>query len=96
MPASVRSEDTQKEALPVNMNGEAIWQAHRSIDGVYGAGFAKENPLLVARFMTAFALRDLAEAVNRHGSKATVELEALHQILAEGSGAITVGLEKIG
>ena len=82
----------QKEALPVNMNGETIWQAHKSIDGVYGAGFAKENPLVVARFMMAFALRDLAEAQKQMAD----EVGSLRQLLTEGSGAITVGLEKVG
>ena len=82
----------QKEALPVNMRGETIWQAHKAIDGVYGAGFAKENPLLVARFMTAFALQDLVEAQKQLAD----ELGSLRQLLTEGSGAITVGLEKTG
>jgi hypothetical protein len=88
MPA--HTDPSQKEVLPVNMNRETIWQAHKSIDGVYGPGFAKENPLVVARFMMAFALRDLAEAQRQMADEAA----GLRQLLTEGSGAITVGLDK--
>jgi len=60
-----------------------IWRVHAAIDAVYGPGFAKDNPALVAQFMQALATQTIA-----------IELAALREIIGSGSGGITVGLER--
>jgi len=59
-----------------------IWRIHAALDSVYGKGYSKENPDIVAQFMTAFATQTLS-----------TELAALREIFASGSGGLTVGLE---
>ena len=73
---------------------QEILQVYQAVDAVYGRGFAKRNPHIVAQFMQAFALRDLADAQNLHGSRLVVELTGLRELLASGSAGITVGIEK--
>ena len=60
-----------------NEMANAIWRVHAALDAVYGAGFAKDNPAIVAQFMLA------------------VELAALREVIAGGTGGITVGIERI-
>lgn len=59
-----------------------IWQVHAALDAVYGKGFAKENPDTVARFMLALSTHELV-----------TEVAAVREIIASGSGAITIGIE---
>jgi len=60
------------------------WRAHAALDRVYGMGWAKDNPEIVARFMQAQATQQLA-----------TEATALREILGSGSGAITIGIERV-
>lgn len=59
-----------------------IWRIHAALDTVYGKGFAKDNPQVVAQFMQASSAQALA-----------TELAALREIIASGTGGITVGIE---
>jgi hypothetical protein len=68
---------------PVNETANELWKLHRTLDAVYGTGFCKDNPHIVARFMQALALKQLAQDVG-----------GLRELLAQGSGAITVGIER--
>lgn len=68
--------------LPSNTAND-IWRVHSAIDTVYGTGFAKDNPTIVAQFMMALSTQTIA-----------TELAALREIIGSGSGGITVGLEK--
>lgn len=59
-----------------------IWQVHAALDAVYGKGFAKDNPDTVARFIQALSTQELA-----------AEVAGLREVIASGSGAITIGIE---
>ena len=89
----------QPSQIPVSTDqilgtAQEISQVCLAVDAVYGRGFARRNPHIVAQFMQAIALRDLADAQNLHGSRLVVELTALRELLASGSAGITVGIEK--
>lgn len=66
-----------------NETANLIWRVHAALDAVYGKGWSKENPHTVAKFLQALATKELAS-----------EVAALREIIATGSGAITVGIEK--
>jgi len=66
-----------------NNTANDIWRVHAAIDAVYGTGFAKDNPAIVAQFMQALSTQTLAS-----------ELAALREIIGSGSGGITVGIER--
>jgi len=69
--------------INVAENADAIWRAHAALDRVYRAGFSKDNPAIVAQFMQAQATQTVA-----------TELAALREVLASGSGGLTIGIEK--
>ena len=75
--------EVSSAGISVNENAESIWRAHAAIDRVYGTGYAKENPSVVAQFMLVFATQKQAD-----------ELAALREIISAGSGGITVGIER--
>lgn len=81
---------TDAHVLMVN----EILLVQAALDEVYGKGYAKNNPIMVAQFMQALATQHLADAFNRHGSKLVIELEAFREIIGSGTGGITVGLEQ--
>lgn len=93
-PLEASGASQQKDRSPVGLDMERILAAHRMLDRIYGAGFSKDNPLVVARFMTALALVDLADGVNTHASQLAAEIAGMREILSSGTGAITVGLDR--
>lgn len=76
-----RAEQTMS-AETDNTTANEIWRLHAALDAVYGKGWSKENPEAVARFMQALATKELA-----------TEVAAVREIIASGSGAITIGIE---
>lgn len=66
-----------------------IWRLHATLDAVYGTGFCKRNPHIVAQFMQAFALQTQAEATR----DLALEVATIREILASGEGGFTVGIE---
>lgn len=66
-----------------NETANLIWRVHAALDAVYGKGWSKENPHQVSKFLQALAVKELA-----------AEVGALREIIASGSGAITVGIDK--
>lgn len=77
------SHSTTKEPLPGVV--AEIFNFHATLNAVYGDGFSRDNPAIVAAFMQAAATQATANA-----------LEGLRETLASGTGAITVGVEKAG
>lgn len=73
------NEQAEQDALAAN----TIWRAHAALDSVYGKGWSKDHPEIVARFMQALSTQKLAS-----------EAAALREILGSGSGAITIGIER--
>lgn len=67
-----------------------IWQTCQAVDNVYGVGFARRNPRIVAQFMQALAAQTQAEAARDQAA----EIATLREILASGAGGLTIGLEK--
>ena len=67
----------------VSEKADAIWRVHAALDRVYGPSFSKDNPAIVAQFMLAFATQNQAD-----------EVAALREVIASGSGGLTVGIEK--
>lgn len=61
---------------------DEIISVQAALDEVYGEGYAKNNPIMVAQFMQALATQQLAD-----------EMAAFREIIGSGTGAITVGLE---
>lgn len=87
--AAEKTEVSQSN-LNVAANADSIWRVHAALDRVYGGGFSKERPEIVAQFMQAFAMQTNAEATHNLAA----ELATLREILASGEGGLTVGLEK--
>jgi len=85
VPQSVSAPTMNADKLPVPTASVVndIWRVHAAMDSVYGSGFAKDNPDIVAQFMQALATQTLA-----------TELTALREIIGSGSGGFTIGLEK--
>lgn len=52
-----------------------IWRIHAVLDAVYGKGFAKENPAIVAQFMLASEVAALREIIGSGSGAITVGLE---------------------
>jgi hypothetical protein len=75
--------EQEKQADPQDAILNRIWLIHAKLDAVYGKGFSHSNPVIVAQFMQATATQATA-----------AELAALREIIASGSGGITVGIEK--
>lgn len=69
--------------MPDSEAASSIWRLHAALDLVYGKNWSKSHPDKVAMFMQALATKELA-----------AEMAALRQIIADGSGAFTVGIEK--
>ena len=67
-----------------------IWRVHQAVDAVYGPGFARRNPHIVAQFMQAFAAQAHADAVRDQAA----EIATLREIFASGEGGLTIGVEK--
>lgn len=84
-PSNTMSADANKSGLNELASEQAnlMWRTHAALDAVYGKGFAKGNPAIVAQFMQALSTHQLA-----------TELAALREIIGSGSGAITVGIER--
>jgi hypothetical protein len=72
------AENAEKDSYVANK----IWQVHAALDAVYGRGFSREHADTVAQFMQALSTQEVA-----------AEIAALREIIASGSGAITIGLE---
>lgn len=67
----------QRDALKTR-----LLDLHQVLDEIYGTGWSAHNPQAVAIFFQARAVEQMAG-----------ELQKLHSTLAEGTGALTVGLE---
>jgi len=78
-------EKTEVSSTNINVSekADAVWRVHAALDRVYGTGFSKDNPAIVAQFMLAFATHKQAD-----------EIAALREVLASGSGGLTIGIEK--
>lgn len=74
--------ETSERQTNVDAMVNDIWLIHAAVDRLYGTGFAKDNPSVVANYMKAFALKQQAD-----------ELAKLRALFASGSGGITVGIE---
>jgi len=75
------ADKTQQQ--PDNETANLIWRVHAALDAVYGKGWSKENPHTVAKFLQALSTKELAS-----------EVAAFREIIASGSGGLTVGIEK--
>lgn len=81
--------DTSKRHFQVTMNAtslsyiELISNLTMALDGVYGVGWSKRNPQVVADYLQALSIKELAS-----------EVGALRDIIGSGSGAFTVGIER--
>jgi hypothetical protein len=84
-PKAMATETENKTGLndQATESANLIWRVHAALDAVYGKGWSKENPHTVARFLQALSTKELA-----------TEVGALREIIASGTGAITVGIEK--
>lgn len=83
MNANAETTPHDKATTPASNLSDRIWLIHAAIDSVYGIGFAKDNPDIVAQFMRAAATQALA-----------TELGNIRQIIETGAGGITVGIER--
>jgi hypothetical protein len=65
-----------------NPTVEQIKEVHAAVANIYGEGFARKNPAVVAQFMQALATDKLA-----------TEVGAVRAMLEAGTGGINVALE---